>query len=194
MQKLVLFVLLALCVNANAFFVGGNIWDSRIQSDNVIREPAGALGFSLETGVFDEPENFIDYKMSIELRRFGYSFDDGEQTVAFLGIGIKPMIWSVTYKKFVADAYVSFFFIFNHDELNEKTEDKMDSFADYLAGSYGFRLGYKLTDKLTLSVMGDFVQMDWRYRNTYNYDLIDDAGFATYMIGGFGLSVLYNIF
>ena len=100
MQKLVLFVLLALCVNANAFFVGGNIWDSRIQSDNVIREPAGALGFSLETGVFDEPENFIDYKMSIELRRFGYSFDDGEQTVAFWGIGIKPMIWSVTYKKF----------------------------------------------------------------------------------------------
>ena len=49
MQKLVLFVLLALCVNANAFFVGGNIWDSRIQSDNVIREPAGALGSLPET-------------------------------------------------------------------------------------------------------------------------------------------------
>ena len=193
MQKLILFVLLALCVNANAFFVGGNIWDSRIHSDNVIREPAGALGFSLETGVFDEPENFIDYKMSIELRRFGYSFDDGEQTVAFWGIGIKPMIWSVTYKKFVADAYFSYFFIFNHDKLNEKTEEKKESFAHDLAGSYGFRLGYKLTDKLTLSVMGDFVQMDWRYRDTYNYDLIDD-GIATYMIGGFGLSVLYNIF
>ena len=169
MQKLVLFVLLALCVNANAFFVGGNIWDSRIQSDNVIREPAGALGFSLETGVFDEPENFIDCQC------------------------IKPMIWSVTYKKFVADAYFSYFFIFNHDKLNEKTEEKKESFAHDLAGSYGFRLGYKLTDKLTLSVMGDFVQMDWRYRDTYNYDLIDD-GIATYMIGGFGLSVLYNIF
>jgi hypothetical protein len=82
---------------------------------------------------------------------------------------------------------------FNHDKLNEKTEEKKESFAHDLAGSYGFRLGYKLTDKLTLSVMGDFVQMDWRYRDTYNYDLIDD-GIATYMIGGFGLSVLYNIF
>ena len=80
-----------------------------------------------------------------------------------------------------------------HILVISKTEEKKESFAHDLAGSYGFRLGYKLTDKLTLSVMGDFVQMDWRYRDTYNYDLIDD-GIATYMIGGFGLSVLYNIF
>lgn len=192
MRRLIAVLIVLLCINANAFFAGANIWDSRIQSDNIVYKPGGVIGFAIEAGVFNEPENMVDYKMSLELRRFGYSFDNGNESVIFWSVGLRPLSWSFTYRKFIVEAYVSLFMVFSHDELNKETEKKLDDFVDYFTGSYGFKLGYRLNDKLTISLMGDFVQLELRFNEGRNYSFIDD--FTTYMVGGIGLSIQYNIF
>jgi hypothetical protein len=193
MSRLIVLLIVFLSVTANAVYVGAGIGDSRIQSDNVVKDPAGILGLSLEAGVFDEPENMVDYKLSVELRRFGYSFDDGDNTVAFWAIVFKPLIWSVTYRNFVAEAYMGLSVLVSRDELNPKAEAKIDEFRDYLDGAFGFRLGYRIDEKWTVSFTGDFLGVTLHFPMSRNYDFIDRDR-ATYVIGGVGVSAQYSLF
>ena len=76
-MRILVLLLFLLCVNAHAIFVSLSVNDSRLQTRNWVYKPSGMIGFSVEAGFFNEPENMIDYKLSVGIKRFGYSFDDG---------------------------------------------------------------------------------------------------------------------
>ena len=82
-MRILVLLLFLLCVNAHAIFVSLSVNDSRLQTRNWVYKPSGMIGFSVEAGFFNEPENMIDYKLSVGIKRFGYSFDDGNDVVSF---------------------------------------------------------------------------------------------------------------
>ena len=83
----ILVILLFLCFSVHAAFVSVNIGDSRLQSAHWVSDPSGIVGFSLEAGFFNESTNLIDYKLSFDVKRFGYSYNDGDEAVSFWAIG-----------------------------------------------------------------------------------------------------------
>ncbi|MBQ7078364.1 MAG: hypothetical protein IJM92_01570 [Fibrobacter sp.] len=179
-----------IALNAHAFFVGGKIGDSRLVSENVIYKPAGIIGLALESGFFNEPENMVDYSLAVELKRFGYSFNDGDNSVAFWSIGIKPMVWTISYWNMYVQGYLSFAFIFLHDEFRDDMEKKFlngfNSHRFYLGG--GWTIGYRVNDKLNVGLSYDIDRTfihekeNWRHGNLF------------YQMGCLGISVQYNLF
>jgi hypothetical protein len=85
-MRLLMLIVFLFFANANALYIALNVNDSRLQSKNWIYKPSGIIGFSIESGFFDEPENLVDYKLSIGIKRFGYSFDNGDGVLSFWGV------------------------------------------------------------------------------------------------------------
>ena len=78
------------------------------------------LDFRLKQFFFDEPENLVDYKLSIGIKRFGYSFDNGDGVLSFWGVDLKPCTWSITYKKVMLEAYPSISWHFAQQNLRKR--------------------------------------------------------------------------
>ena len=184
-------IVVALCViNANAFFVGGRIGESRLQSENVIYKPAGIVALSLESGFFDEIDNSVDYSMSFELKRFGYAYNDGDNSVAFWSVGLKPMIWTFSFCQMYVQGYLSLAFIAVHDEFESAMEEHyFDGFDShrFFWGS-GLAIGYRIQEKLSVALSYDINTLFiLESRSKYRYE-------TNYSIAGIGLSVMYNLF
>lgn len=184
-------IVVALCViNANAFFVGGRIGESRLQSENVIYKPAGIVALSLESGFFDEIDNSVDYSMSFELKRFGYAYNDGDNSVAFWSVGLKPMIWTFSFWQMYVQGYLSLAFIAVHDEFESAMEEHyFDGFDShrFFWGS-GLAIGYRIQEKLSVALSYDINTLFiLESRSKYRYE-------TNYSIAGIGLSVQYSIF
>lgn len=45
---------------------------------------------------FNEPENYVDYALAVGLRRWGYSYDNGNESVSVWSFELKPICWSVS--------------------------------------------------------------------------------------------------
>ena len=184
-------IVVALCViNANAFFVGGRIGESRLQSENVIYKPAGIVALSLESGFFDEIDNSVDYSMSFELKRFGYAYNDGDNSVAFWSVGLKPMIWTFSFWQMYVQGYLSLAFIAVHDEFESAMEehyfDGFDSHRFFWGSSLA--IGYRIQEKLSVALSYDINTLFiLESRSKYRYE-------TNYSIAGIGLSVMYNLF
>ena len=185
MQRLLVFCLLALCINAHAVFLAGYVGDSRIQSSNDIYKPAGIVGLSLDAGFFNEPENIVDYKLSFVLKRFGYSHHDGDETVSLWSIGIKPLTWSVTFYDVSLELYGSFNYIFSTNGNTEYFESKLyrKTNADSYTYGYGYRLGYNINPQCFVALQMDMQFMKWRSNHVANNEYI----------GGVGLSFQWNL-
>lgn len=80
MQRILTLVLFV-CGFASAAFLDIDIKDSRLQTENSVYKPGGILGFAAEFGVFNEPENMVDYTLAVGVSRFGYSHSDGDVSV-----------------------------------------------------------------------------------------------------------------
>ncbi|MCQ2123192.1 MAG: hypothetical protein MJZ25_03325 [Fibrobacter sp.] len=189
-MRAILIIALFLVVNANAFFAGASIGDSRLQSENQVYKPSGIVAFSLDAGVFDEPENDIDYSLAVTIRRFGYSHSDGDKSIAFWAIDLKPMIWNFSYRQFFAQTFLSLGYIVSHDYLGDYIEEK------YFTGfkpqqihmGLGVALGYRINKKIWLGLSYEEQAM---YYHDSNLNHGDDYG---YSMGGLNLTVQYNIF
>lgn len=182
-------IVLFLVVHSNAFFVAGGIGDSRMQVKNQIYKPAGIVGFSLETGVFDEPQRISDFAMSLELRRFGYSHHDGEQSVAFWSLGAKPFLWTLRIWRIYLRSYFSIMYVFASDNLEDVENINNDSIhgAPFVSFAMGAGLGYKLDEKWQVGLFYDIRYTGLREKETFQ-------SADTYIFGGFGFSVQYHIF
>lgn len=187
----IVLIVIALCViNANAFFVGGRIGESRLQSENVIYKPAGIVALSIESGIFDESENSIDYSMSFELKRFGYSYNDGDDNVAFWSVGLKPGIWTFSFWQMYVQGYLSLAFIVAHDEFESAMEEHyFDGFNSHrLFWGSGLAIGYRVQEKLSVGLSYDINTLFIHdSRRKYRYVI-------NYSIAGIGFSVQYNLF
>ena len=186
----ILALVLLLVAYSNAFFVAGGIGDSRMQVKNQIYKPAGIIGLSLETGAFDEPQSISDFAMSLELRRFGYSHHDGEQSVAFWSFGVKPLLWTLRIWRIYFRTYFSLMYVFASDEQDEDVAD-IDNESMHGPRSVNFAmgagLGYKLDEKWQIGLFYDIRFTGLREKETFQ-----DA--STYTFGGLGISVQYHIF
>ena len=112
MQRILILVLFV-CGFASAAFLDIDIKDSRLQTENSVYKPGGILGFAAEFGVFNEPENMVDYTLAVGVSRFGYSHSDGDVSVSAWDIYIKPFVWSVTIKRIMFETYVGFGYVFS---------------------------------------------------------------------------------
>lgn len=185
----ILVLLLFFCLSAQAAFVSVNIGDSRLQSSHWVSDPSGIVGFSLEAGFFNETSNLIDYKLSFDVKRFGYSYDDGDEAVSFWTIGFKPFTWSVTYKNIMFEAYPSISWIFAWNNVNRAMEEH--SFNETFDGrrfcfGYGYRLGYYLNENLFLGLNADYRMVYWNFHGLHGGD---DSWMS---MGGWGLSAQWN--
>ncbi|MCF0225708.1 MAG: hypothetical protein HUK20_15690 [Fibrobacter sp.] len=189
-MRKILIIALFIVVNANAFFAGASIGDSRLQSKTLVYKPAGVVAFSLDVGVFDEPENYIDYSLALNIRRFGYSYFDGDKSISFWSIGLKPMIWNFSYKHFFVQTFLSINYIISHDYLGEYIEEK------YFTGfksqqfhlGFGVALGYRFNKKIWLGISYEEQTM---YFHDSDLNHGDEYGYG---MGGINLAVQYNIF
>ena len=94
MQRILTLVLFV-CGFASAAFLDIDIKDSRLQTENSVYKPGGILGFAAEFGVFNEPENMVDYTLAVGVSRFGYSHSDGDVSVSAWDIYIKATVLEV---------------------------------------------------------------------------------------------------
>lgn len=190
-MRLLVVCLMLSVVYANAFFTYGNFGDNRLQSENNVYKPGGIINYTLGVGVFDESQNIVDYKMSFGFTRAGYSYDDGDESVSFYMLDFNLVSWSVTYMKILFEAYAGFSYLLVGTNFSDFMEKKVgDEFIDHerIYPKYGYRLGYCVTDNLLVSLTANYNYVRWRGKSWLGND------HATLLIGGFGLSVQYNIF
>ena len=189
--------ILALCLflfaaYTNAFYAMGNIGDNRLQSGNDVYRPAGIVNYTLGLGVFDEPKNLVDYKMAFGFSRLGYSYDEGAESVSLYVLDFNLISWSITFRKVYFEAYVGFSYLLTGSNLTAPMKDDVyeDGFfdAERLYPKYGYRLGYYVMDNLMVAVTANYNYVWWIFDGFEPYD------HKTWLIGGFGLSVQYNIF
>lgn len=184
----ILILILFVCGFANAAFLDIDFKDSRLQTENYVYKPGGILGFAAEFGVFNEPENMVDYTLAVGISRFGYSHSDGDVSVSAWDIYIKPFVWSVTIKQIMFEINTGFGYIFSKNNFSpELAEDMEDgSILQQANFKYGYRLGYRITDQLQVSVVANYQVLicDWH---------ANPGGDDTMITGGWGINFQWNI-
>lgn len=180
-MRILVIVLFILCVNAHAVFVASSIGCNFIQEDVPILDPAGIISWSAEVGFGNEPQNFVDYKFSFEIKRTGYSWEGGKESVSLYLFSIKPITWSVTYKRIMLEIFASIsqpFYSSNMDEQRGERYRKGFFGNDGVLG-YGSRLGYNLNEHLLLALKFD--------SSLIQYEDVD-----CFWVGGWGFSAQWN--
>ena len=187
MQR-VLILVLFICSFASAAFLNIDFKDSRLQTKNYVYKPGGILGFAAEFGVFNEPENMVDYTLAVGISRVGYSHSDGDVSVSAWDFYVKPLVWSVTIKRIMFEVYVGFGYVFSKNNFNPALVEDMEdgSIQQQTNFKYGYRLGYRITDQLQISVVANYQVLicDW-HANPGTDD--------TMHTGGWGLNFQWNI-
>jgi len=180
-MRILAIALFVLCTSAHAVFIASSIGYNYILEDAPILDPAGIISWSAEVGFGNEPQNFVDYKFSFEIKRTGYSWKGGEESVSLYLFSIKPITWSITYKKIMFEVFASIsqpFYSCNMDEQRGERYGKVFFENDGVLG-YGFRLGYNLNEHLLLALKLD--------TSLIQYENADVFG-----VGGWGLSAQWN--
>ena len=187
MQRILTLVLFV-CGFASAAFLDIDIKDSRLQTENSVYKPGGILGFAAEFGVFNEPENMVDYTLAVGVSRFGYSHSDGDVSVSAWDIYIKPFVWSVTIKQIMFEISTGFGYIFSKNNFSpELAEDMEDgSILQQANFKYGYRLGYRITDQLQVSMVANYQVLICNWH-------ANPGGDDTMITGGWGLNFQWNI-
>ena len=154
----ILILVLFVCGFASAAFFDIDIKDSRLQTENYVYKPSGILGFAAEFGVFNEPENTVDYTLAVGISRFGYSHSDGDVSISAWDIYIKPLVWSVTVKRIMFEVNTGFGYVFSKNNFNPALVEDMEegSFLQQTNFKYGYRLGYRITDQLQVSMIANY--------------------------------------
>ena len=197
MQRFLAFLMI--CVTCSyAAFMDIDLKDSRLQSDNTIFLSGGILGFAAEFGVFDEPQNLIDYTLSVGVQRFGYSHSNGDVSVSFWNFYIKPFIWSVAIKNVVFEVNSGIGYIFTTNNLNHefnhvfrddfKNSGTWTIVSKHLVWLYGYRLGYRIMDRFVISLVANYQ----KYFSAWYKDCCrnEHRGF---LMGGWGVNFQWNI-
>lgn len=191
-MRVLVFLLLVAAVCANAFFAYGNLGDSRLQCENNVFHPAGIVNYTLGIGVFDEPKNIVDYKMSFGFTRSGYSYDDGNESVSLYILDFNFISWSVSYKNFYFEMYGGLSYLIAGTNFSDYMRTKVGNEVldpERVYPKYGYRLGYYVKENLLVSLTANYNYVWWRYRSSWlrnNNELL--------LVGGIGISVQYNIF
>ncbi|MCQ2107640.1 MAG: hypothetical protein MJZ05_02635 [Fibrobacter sp.] len=194
-MRILVLLLFFLTVYANAFYAFGNVGDGRLQNENQVYRPAGIVNWSLGVGMFDEPQNIIDYKMSFGLSRIGYSYDDGKESVSLYVMDFNLVSWSATYKKFYFEVYGGFSYLLIGTNFSDYMQEKIgDEFIneERFYPKYGYRLGYYVMDNLMVSLTANYNLVKWRFGQEASSWDGENNGFL--LMGGIGLSAQYNIF
>lgn len=166
--------LLFLLLNSlsHAIFVNATLQDSRIVNDNSIYKPEGIVGFALEAGFFNEPENRVDYTLALGVRRFGYSFSNGDETVDSWAVEFKPLMWSITLWDVSFETFLGAGTIFAGHQYNNHNMD-----VNVL---YGYRLGYRICPQLMAGIS---------YTELYPLGVSNEM----FTLGGWGLNLQYSL-
>lgn len=187
MQRILIFILLACCFSSAAF-LNVDIKDSRLQVNNDVYKPGGILGFAAEFGVFNEPDNMIDYTLAVGTSRFGYSHSNGDVSVYAWDIYIKPMVWSITIKQIMFEINGGVGYVSSTNNFNPALVEDMEDGAinQHLDIKYGYRLGYRITDQIQISLVANYqiLVCDWHARPGRE---------DTMVTGGWGLNFQWNI-
>lgn len=175
-MRRVILALFILCSCANAFFVDATIQDSRIVGDNSVYKPQGIVGFAFEVGAFNETENTIDYTLALGIRRYGYSYYDGEKEAVSWEIEFKPLIWTVWWRNLYVEAYAGIgknFAGINYSPYAPRV------YKEWVF-NYGSRFGYRVNQQFMVGV-------------TYTKQYILGVSNKMPFLGGWGLNVQYNL-
>ena len=195
MQR-VLILILFVCGLSSAAFLDVEFKDSRLQTDNEVFEPGGILGFGIEFGTFNEPKQMVDYTLAVGISRFGYSHSNGRMSVSVWDFYIKPLVWSITVRKFVFEMNFGIGFILSMNNFNREMEDVIkkgydrESFFEYVVHrgivKYGYRLGYRITEQMQGSLVANY---QYLWCGWYGSSSVRNRVFT----GGWGLNFQWNI-
>lgn len=199
MRRIVLFAAF-LCLaftSAHAIYFDATLQDSRFTEKNHIYNPAGIVGLALEGGFFNEPENMVDYKLSLGIRRFGYSHSDGDVSVSLWEIEFKPLIYSVTFKGVMLEGYLGMGYIFAASNINDEMRDHLEGkdargnhnfLTDMVESStinFGYRIGYWITEQFLVALVANYQEPcpGWQYPHESSFHVA---------VGGIGVNVQWN--
>ncbi len=195
MQR-VLILILFVCGFSSAAFLDVEFKDSRLQTDNEVFEPGGILGFGIEFGTFNEPKQMVDYTLAVGISRFGYSHSNGRMSVSVWDFYIKPLVWSITVRKFVFEMNFGIGFILSMNNFNREMEDVIkkgydrESFFEYVVHrgivKYGYHLGYRITEQMQVSLVANY---QYLWCGWYGSSSVRNRVFT----GGWGLNFQWNI-
>lgn len=195
MQR-VLILILFVCGLSSAAFLDVEFKDSRLQTDNEVFEPGGILGFGIEFGTFNEPKQMVDYTLAVGISRFGYSHSNGRMSVSVWDFYIKPLVWSITVRKFVFEMNFGIGFILSMNNFNREMEDVIkkgydrEIFFEYVVHrgivKYGYRLGYRITEQMQVSLVANY---QYLWCGWYGSSSVRNRVFT----GGWGLNFQWNI-
>ena len=190
MQRVLILIL------SSAAFLDVEFKDSRLQTDNEVFEPGGILGFGIEFGTFNEPKQMVDYTLAVGISRFGYSHSNGRMSVSVWDFYIKPLVWSITVRKFVFEMNFGIGFILSMNNFNREMEDVIkkgydrESFFEYVVHrgivKYGYRLGYRITEQMQVSLVANY---QYLWCGWYGSSSVRNRVFT----GGWGLNFQWNI-
>ena len=195
MPRILIFILFACCL-CNAAFLDIDLKDSKLQTDSRVYDPGSIIGFAFEFGLFNEPDNMIDYTLAVGFSRFGYSHSDGDVSVSAWDIYIKPMVWSVTIRRIMFEVNAGYGYILSTNNFNPEITDVMENgfdnwdFMDQIIHKsvfkYGYRLGYRINDQLQVSLIANYQYFlcGWYGGSITN---------AHIFTGGWGFNLQWNI-
>ena len=192
-MRILVLCLFLLTAYSNAFYAFGNIGDSRLQSENNVYKPGGIINWSLGVGFFDEPQNVVACKLFLGFSRMSYSYGNAKESVSLYMMDFNLISWSATYKNVYFEVYGGFSFLLMGTNFTSYMHEKvLDSFIDQerVYPKYGYRLGFYVVDKLMVSLTAHYNYVWWRYGD----GSWDGSGQETLLVGGFGLSIQYNLF
>lgn len=188
-MRILILCLFLLVSYANAFYAYGSVSDNRLQSERNVLRFVKKLKWSLGVGVFDEPRNILDYKMSLGFRRVEYSYSDEKGTSRYV-MDFDWMSWSVTYAPVYLEAFCGITYLLPKDNLLDYMDSRksFEKLIDrvWVYPRYGFKLGFYVADDLMFALTANSSYVWWVYDKHYR------RGNGTLLIDGIGVSVQYN--
>ena len=195
MQRILTLVLFV-CGFASAAFLDIDIKDSRLQTENSVYKPGGILGFAAEFGVFNEPENMVDYTLAVGISRFGYSHSDGDVSVSFWEFYFKPITISFTKHNIMFEVAPFTGVIITANNLDDYNDTllfhrpepyRADIYIYRLTVGYENRLGYQINKMFFIGLTTNYRFLAYGiHRRRYHKE-------ERPFMGGWGLNFQYNL-
>jgi len=175
-----LIVILLFWSFSNSSFISANVQDSRIQFRSFVYNPGGVIGGNIRFGIFNEPENTLDFYTSIAISRFGYSHTINGHTYVtdFWCVDLIPLNASVTYRKFEFEVRYLFSYAIIRNRIPEHYNVIFhgNGLTPHFFG-YGYTLGYRLKNEITIGINATYHVSEWENQDgTYPWGLIGGIG------------------
>lgn len=150
MIRNIFITLFFVCLNGHAFFISTSIGESQLDA-SYYSSSKPYPSIYLELGFLNELDSKFDYKYSLGIRRYGFSYQ--EKNYVIQSIVVKPVILTLIFYGLMLEGYVSLYHNYLADEVAKGRDyDEELIFYGRIGAGYGFRAGYYVTESFLIAL------------------------------------------